>query len=434
MALRSLRFRRSITFTCLTAVVALVGACSSNASSGGGTTAKAGATQTLSLWARADDANFLPGLVDSFNASHPTIKLKLTLVPDAQVVQKYSTAASTGSGPNLAAVEIGTIPQFTSTGWLQDITADVNAMSYKSTLSPAHLAQGAVGDKQYALPLTADVSVLYWNKTLFKAAGLDPNKAPTTWAQIAADAKAVRALGGKKYGYYFSGACGGCMGFTMLPYMWANGGDVLNNTGATAIPTLSPNPALAQTVTFFRSLWDSGVVAPTAKTENGSNQFGPFFSGDIGMFVQGTYPFAVLKKTYPNVSFGITNVPSTTGSSSAAYVGGDDIAITKNTDHATGMTVLNWFMTTGQTQLAKEGILPIRSDIATNSYVKQDPRNAVFVKGLMVGNTPKSTKTSVLFDNNGPFEGLVTAGIFGNGSVESEQEKAQSTAVSDFGQ
>jgi hypothetical protein len=39
--------------------------------------------------------------------------------------------------------------------------------------------------------LAADVSLLYLNKTLFERAGLAPNKAPATWADIVKDAQAV---------------------------------------------------------------------------------------------------------------------------------------------------------------------------------------------------------------------------------------------------
>ncbi len=57
--------------------------------------------ETLQMWARADDVGFLPALVKSFNSTHSTLKIDLTLVPDAEVVQKYSLAASTGSGPDI---------------------------------------------------------------------------------------------------------------------------------------------------------------------------------------------------------------------------------------------------------------------------------------------------------------------------------------------
>jgi multiple sugar transport system substrate-binding protein len=381
------------------------------------------------MWARADDAGFLPQLVKAFNASHSTLKIQLTLVPDAVLVQKYSLAASSGNGPDLVATEIGTIATFTPTGWYQNITSLVDSLPYAKYLSPAHLSQATNDGQIYGIPFTADVSVLYWNKTLFAKAGLNPNDPPANWAQIQADATKIRALGGNDYGYFFSGACAGCMAFTMLPYVWADGGSILQPTSPVGTPTLYPNTALENTLGFFRKMWQSGVVAPTAKTENGTNQFGLFYSGTIGMFVQGTYPFSVLKNQYKGVNFGVELVPSTDGASHASYVGGDDLSITKNAQPG-AKTALLWFATQGEEQLASLGVLPTRSDIADATYATQDPRQAVFVRALSVGHTPKSTKAStVLFDNTGPFGQLVQNAIFGTGSIAAAMQAGQTSAA-----
>ena len=133
-----------------------------------------------------------------------------------------------------------------------------------------------------------------------------------------------------------------------------------------------------------------GSTPNTAQTENGANQFGPFFSGKIGMFVNGTYPYVELKKSHPEIEFGIELVPSKDGSAAASFAGGDDIAITKRIDKATGMEVLKWFTSEGQQLLAKSGVLPIRSDVAQADYVSLDPRNQVFVDALKYGHIPKS--------------------------------------------
>jgi multiple sugar transport system substrate-binding protein len=418
------RWRRKIfAAACAAGIIGVCAACGSSGSSGA-----AGGTQTLQMWARADDAGFLPQLVKAFNASHKTLKIQLTLVPDAELVQKYTLAATSGSGPDLVATEIGTIATFTPTGWYQNITSLVDSLPYKKYLSPAHLGQGTYNGDIYGIPFTADVSVLYWNKTLFSKAGLNPNDPPRNWAQIQADATKIRALGGKDYGYFFSGACAGCMAFTMLPYVWADGGSILTENSAVGTPTLSPNTALENTLGFLRKMWQSGVVAPSAKTENGTNQFGLFYSGTIGMFVQGTYPFSVLKTQYKNVNFGVELVPSTDGSAHASYAGGDDLSITKNAQPG-AKTALLWFETTGEQMLASLGVLPTRSDIADATYATQDPRQAVFVQALAVGHTPKSTKTStVLFDNTGPFGQLVQNAVFGTGSISSAMQAAQSSA------
>lgn len=398
-----------------------ISACSSTSSGGSST--------PLTMWARAETGNFLTPLVKSYNSSHSR-KIDLTLVPDAQVTQKYSTASASDSGPDIAVIEIGRLPQFLSSGWLQDITTDVNGLSYKSTLSSPHMAQGTYQGKNYALPLSADVSVLYWNKNLFRAAGLNPDLGPTTWDSIRADAQAITKTGKGNSGYFFSGGCGGCMAFTMLGYTWAQGGEVM-----TGESTKSPkaefagNTALGSTLQFYRDIVNDGSTSQEAKTENGANQFGPFFSGKVGMFVNGTYPYGELKASHPNIDFGIGPIPNKDGSKNASFAGGDDIAITKKVDHATGVSVLKWFTDQGQTELAKSGVLPIRSDIATKTYEPLDPRNQVFVEALHNGHIPKSPRVNaIFFDNASPFAGLVQAGVFGSGSIDAALKDAQTAA------
>jgi multiple sugar transport system substrate-binding protein len=390
--------------------------------------------ETLQMWARADDVGFLPALVKSFNSTHSTLKIDLTLVPDAEVVQKYSLAASTGSGPDIVSTEIGTMATFTPTNWYQNITSLVNSLPYRKYLSPAHLGQATSDGEIKGIPFTADVSVLYWNKTLFSRAGLNPNDPPANWAQIAADATKIRTLGGNTYGYFFSGACAGCMAFTMLPYVWAQGGNILKENSPVGTPTLYPNNALLSTLTFYRQLWASGAVAPTAKTENGTNQFGLFFNGTIGMFVQGTYPFSILKTQYPKVKFGVELVPSMNGQAHASYAGGDNISITRNAQPG-AKTALLWFASQGEKELASLGVMPAREDIADQTYAKQDPRQAVFVQALAVGHTPRSTKASpVLFDNTGPFGQMIQSAVFGTGSISAAMQNAQKSATQLMGQ
>src|SRR6202034_3077636 len=111
---------------------------------------------------------------------------------------------------------------------LLDITKYVNALSYKSALSSGHLALATIGSKYYGVPYLADLSVLWYNKKLFKEAGLNPNDPPASYAQIVSDAKKITALGHAIYGFSFAGYCQGCLGFTMLPSLWAAGQHMIN--------------------------------------------------------------------------------------------------------------------------------------------------------------------------------------------------------------
>jgi ABC-type glycerol-3-phosphate transport system substrate-binding protein len=86
--------------------------------------------------------------------------------------------------------------------------------------------------KIYGLGYGAYSMGLVYNKTLFKQAGL-PDKAPTTWAEVATDAKAIAALGPDYVGYeeYSAGNTGGWHFTTQI---YARGGADVDPTGKTA--------------------------------------------------------------------------------------------------------------------------------------------------------------------------------------------------------
>ncbi len=239
--------------------------------------------ETLSLWARSDDSTFMPKLVDAFNKSHKT-QVQLQIVPVAELVQKYAVAAAGGSAPDALSLDLIYTPAFAAAGQLEDLTDLAKSLPYFSSLSKAHLSVGTYDGKIYGMPFSADASVLIWNKDLFKKAGLDPEKGPTTWAEIRADAEKVRALGGDTYGFYFSGNCGGCNIFTFTPLIWASGGDIFADNGKKA--TLD-TPQMRDAVAFYQGMVKDGLVPAGSRTDTGTSFFGAFATGKIGITPSG---------------------------------------------------------------------------------------------------------------------------------------------------
>ena len=76
--------------------------------------------------------------------------------------------------------------------------------------------------------------MLFYNKDLYKKAGLDPGKPPSTLKEMAEHARTIRdKLGGKDYGTFFGGNCPGCFVFTFWPSVWFS----MNAAGFPSLPT-----------------------------------------------------------------------------------------------------------------------------------------------------------------------------------------------------
>ena len=142
------------------------------------------------------------------------------------MVAKIAQGIASGDVPDLMGMDLIYAPQFENAGQLVDITDKIKDWPELETASPGHMTVATFNDRLYGVPLYADVSALFYNKDLFKKAGLDPNKPPTSLAELRAYADKITALGGDTKGYYLPGNCAGCNIFTVGPLMWASGATI----------------------------------------------------------------------------------------------------------------------------------------------------------------------------------------------------------------
>jgi multiple sugar transport system substrate-binding protein len=383
------------------------------------------ATGTITIWARDAQKTFMSQLVDAYNKSHKS-QAKLSIIPSAQFVQKFGTAAASGSAPDVASIDLVFLPYFASQGALEDITDVANSLPYKDSLSPAHRKLATYDGKTYALPFTAEASVLYYNKDLFKKAGLDPKKPPTNYAEILSDAKKLRALGKDTYGFAFAGACGGCNVFEFTPHIWASGGDILSGDGKKA--TLD-TPQVTDALQFYRDLYTAGVMPPGVKTDSGNQQAPTFSSGKLGMTPLGAFAVSTFKAS--KVNFGVAPLPGKDGGT-ASFAGGDEIAIpagSKNKPAA--QEFVKWATDeAAQTVLAKQGIVPVRTDLVDKIYAPLDPRYKLFGDMMAKGKTPYSVvENAIINDNNGPWIKMINQAVF-TGDIKQAQATGQQGAQS----
>ncbi|MCI4427913.1 MAG: ABC transporter substrate-binding protein [Burkholderiales bacterium] len=123
-----------------------------------------------------------------FNKENPTIKVAPIYAGSYQdTIVKALTAHKAGTPP------VASVLLSTDTFTLIDEDAVVPIDNFIKTADDkawigsfykAFLLNGQIGGKTWGVPFQRSTIVLYWNKELFKEAGLDPNKAPATWAEM----------------------------------------------------------------------------------------------------------------------------------------------------------------------------------------------------------------------------------------------------------
>lgn len=378
---------------------------------------------TMSFWTRDSNQAQVRALVDAWNESHEN-KIEVTVIPASEYMTKVGASVGAGAPPDLMAVDLIYVPQFAAAGQLTDITDLAKGLPYFEQLSPSHVRLATYDGKIFGLPFNAEGSYLMYNKGLFEQAGLDPENPPKNWAEIADAAAKIRALGEDIYGFYFSGSCAGCNAFTFMPLIWASGGDVLSEDGATATLT---DPNVAAALEFYRQMWADDLIPPGAQADTGADFANAFTTGKIGMVGTGAFAINNIKTNFPEIEFGATFLPGAEGGASS-FAGGDSIAIPAGSKYPNEAFEFIQWATSDEVQLeyyAKLNNLPVRTDLAENEYFAADPRLTVAAEAMAMGKTPYTVVYNQLFnDANGPWLKMIQTAVF-DGKVEEAVNTAQ---------
>src|SRR5919107_3435575 len=216
-----------------TTALVLVGACGSDDDDQAAEKPIAPATTScagsgdLTMWERSGgNKQMVDLLVEAWNTKNPTCKINLTYIPHTEMVGKIAQGIASGEVPDLMGMDLIYAPQFEKAQQLVDLTDRIGGWPELKTASKGHMTVATFENRVYGVPLYADVSALFYNKDLFKKAGLDPAKPPTSLAELRTYADKITALGGGIKGYYLPGNCAGCNIFTVGPLMWASGATI----------------------------------------------------------------------------------------------------------------------------------------------------------------------------------------------------------------
>jgi multiple sugar transport system substrate-binding protein len=278
--------------------------------------------------------------VKQFEAKYPNIKVKS---------QEYEW-----TGPTFAAqLAGGTLPDvftipFTDgkslieQGQLADISAQVGALPYASKFNPNVLAAGQDSSgKIFAVPTAAYGIGLQYNRTLFAAAGLDPNKPPTTWDEIRADAKAIAAKTGQAgFAQMTQSNTGGWM-LTTLTY--ALGGRMQETNGTKVTSTLA-NAGTRQALQILRDMrWsDKSMGSNFLLDWGGINQ--EFAAGKIGMYMGGSDVYTSLKQqnSIKPADYGLGALPLASAPNAGLLGGGTLAAVNVKASDAAKDAAVKW--------------------------------------------------------------------------------------------
>ena len=386
----------------------------------------------ITLWTRSPLERQAKNVVEAYHKSHKN-QVKLEIIPNDDMEGKVGGASQTDSLPDILAGDVVRIPYWASEGIFTDITKQIDGLDNKADLQQGHIEAGTVDGAEYTLPFITDVSVMVWNKNLYKEAGLDPEQGPKSIDQFVEQAKKVAALNKDGVaGSYLAGQSGGALVFDLFPSVWADGESVMNKDGSEA--TLD-NDSMKGVLDAYKELANTtNGLGAGSKEETGATWTAPFANGKIGVMPYPNTSTTALFDAEKDGGFevGVAPIPGTKEGKTSTFLGGDAMGISKDSKHvAQAWNFLYWLM---QSDAQKE-VFADQGDTASNiqtlktAYKDADPRiqtiNSVIIDGN--GQTPKSPAFNEAFNAAGsPWQLLVQNAVWGSGDL-----KADNKAVTD---
>ncbi|MDB5941712.1 MAG: carbohydrate transporter substrate-binding protein family [Ramlibacter sp.] len=151
----------------------------------------------------AVNSEWVNDLVKDFNASQKDYKVVATYKGEYDASMTAAIAAfRAGNAPNILQVfEVGTATMMASKGAIVPVGKVMTDAGYK--FDPAAYVPAVAGyytapnGQMLSFPFNSSTTIFYYNKDAFKAAGLDPNKAPSTWPEVTLAAAKLKASGHK---------------------------------------------------------------------------------------------------------------------------------------------------------------------------------------------------------------------------------------------
>ena len=280
-----------------------------------------------------------------FEKQNPNITIHSIYTSPCEVPATFTAHLRAGTEPDVFYTYFTDRNQVLDAGQAADITPYVNTTTVPALhdIDPSALAAVTAGKTLYGLPTVNYTQGLIINRKLFTQAGLNPDQPPTTWAEVAKDAKAITALGHGIYGYgdYSAGNNGG---WHLSSEVDAMGGQMINADGTTAAFDGPQATAVLQALHQMRFVDHS--MSPTQQLAWGTLQK-QMAANKLGMYIAAPDDIynVIVPQDGGNINdYGMGPLPSTSGTPAGSLSGGNDYMFAKRDTPAQIEAGIKWLV------------------------------------------------------------------------------------------
>jgi ABC-type glycerol-3-phosphate transport system substrate-binding protein len=301
------------------------------------------------------------GIMDRFERENPGIRLEVQAVPFAQIFQTLEVQLrSPSTSPDVYIVDGPNTPSYAARGFLLPLDQYYTKEDLSDYLT-AGIDQGTYQGKLYAAPYVSSTQLIWYNKDLFRAAGVtpppsDPRK-PWTYDQVLDAARKLTGPG--RWGFLFEQTADP---YQILAVPQSMGAEVISPDGLRASGYVN-GPKFVEAMTWYQRLFAQWKVSPQGIDDLATSQQ-YFGTGRIAMLVGEMWNYNVLRQTYPKLNWGVAPHPYFAGGKVVTPTGSWHVGIYPRTryveaavkfvKYVTGPDASKeWFLARGHTPVRK---------------------------------------------------------------------------------
>ena len=287
------------------------------------------------------------GYAEAFHKAHPDITVKPVYTGSYQdSIVKAMTAAKAGNAPDAAVLLSTDMFTLIDNDLIEPVDTVANSDADKAWIKafyPAFMENSQAGGHTWGIPFQRSTIVQYWNKDAFKAAGLDPEKAPKTWDEMVSFGKKLtkKDASGRVTHWGVEIPSSG-FPYWLFQALTTQNGAILANQDGTKVAY--NDPKVVEAAQFFADLSIKHEVMPKGIIDLGTTPK-DFFEGKTAVMWTTTGNLTNVKAN-AKFAFGVAAMPSKVRGGSPT--GGGNIYIFKNKDKAKEQAAIEFsrFLTT----------------------------------------------------------------------------------------
>ncbi len=282
------------------------------------------------IWDQSQAPTF-EKIIEAYEAANPGIDVELQVVPWGKYWTKLQTEAGNDNLPDVFWMNPFNFPLYASNEVVLPIDDMVEKSGFDADAIPQEMRKIYSYDgKLYSLPNNRDAIVVWYNKKIFRDAGVDEPEAGWTWDDFKSTADALTNT---------DAGIWGTAAYLNFRQVWINtiaqaGGSILSADEKTST---WDTPEVATGVQYWADIAQSGS-SPTVDQLSDTDQYSMFLSGKLGMIYAGSWVGISFSKSEIAAAgdLGVAILPEgpISNTASTSSLGNMIGATTKNVDEA----------------------------------------------------------------------------------------------------